>query len=101
DRARRDLAYFPAYTSTDAEVETLQRLYEEALAGADIVGLCIGSRPDCVPDAALDLLAGDRERGYEVWLEMGLQSAFDDTLARINRGHGFAAYADATARAQA
>jgi len=101
NRARRYLAYFQAYTSTYAEVATLQRLYEEALAGADIVGLCVGTRPDCVPDAVLDLLAGYRARGYEVWLELGLQSAFDDTLARINRGHGFAAYADAVARAHA
>lgn len=100
NRARRYLAYFQAYTSTYAEVATLQRLYEEALAGADIVGLCVGTRPDCVPDAVLDLLAGYRARGYEVWLELGLQSAFDDTLARVNRGHGFAAYADAVARAQ-
>lgn len=101
DRARRYLAYFQAYTSTYAEVETLRRLYEQALAGADVVGLCIGTRPDCVPDAVLDLLAGYRERGFEVWLELGLQSAFDDTLDRINRGHGFAAYADAVQRARA
>jgi hypothetical protein len=101
DRARRYLAYFQAYTSTYAEVATLARLYEEALAGADIVGLCVGTRPDCVPDAVLDLLAAYRERGYEVWLELGLQSAFDETLARINRGHGLAAYADAVARARA
>lgn len=101
DRARRYLAYFQAYTSTYAEVETLRRLYEEALAAADIVGLCVGTRPDCVPDAVLDLLAEYRLRGYEVWLELGLQSAFDDALARVNRGHGFAAYADAMARARA
>ncbi|HJV26041.1 MAG TPA: TIGR01212 family radical SAM protein [Aromatoleum sp.] len=101
DRARRYLAYFQAYTSTYAEVETLQRLYAEALEAADIVGLCVGTRPDCVPDAVLDLLAGYREQGYEVWLELGLQSAFDETLARVNRGHGFAAYADAVSRAQA
>lgn len=100
DRAQRYLAYFQAYTSTYAEVETLRRLYEEAVSGADIVGLCVGTRPDCVPDAVLDLLAEYRARGYEVWLELGLQSAFDDTLARINRGHGFAAYADAVARAK-
>jgi radical SAM protein (TIGR01212 family) len=101
DRARRYLAYFQAYTSTYAEVATLRRLYDEALEGADIVGLCVGTRPDCVPDAVLELLAEHRARGYEVWLELGLQSAFDDTLARINRGHGFAAYADAVTRAHA
>lgn len=101
DRAHRYLAYFQAYTSTYAEVATLQRLYEQALTGAEVVGLCVGTRPDCVPDAVLDLLAGYRERGFEVWLELGLQSAFDDTLDRINRGHRFAAYADAVGRAQA
>lgn len=98
-RARRYLAYFQAYTSTYAEVEYLQRMYEEALSASDMVGLCVGTRPDCVPDAVLDLLAGYQARGYEVWLELGLQSANDKTLQRINRGHGYAAYADAVARA--
>jgi len=98
-RARRYLAYFQAYTSTYAEVEYLQRMYEEALSVSDMVGLCVGTRPDCVPDAVLDLLAGYQARGYEVWLELGLQSASDKTLARINRGHGYAAYADAVRRA--
>jgi radical SAM protein (TIGR01212 family) len=65
-----------------------------------VVGLAVGTRPDCVPDAVLALLAGYRERGYEVWLELGLQSAHDETLARVSRGHGFAAYADAVARAE-
>jgi radical SAM protein (TIGR01212 family) len=64
-----------------------------------MVGLCVGTRPDCVPDAVLDLLAGYQARGYEVWLELGLQSAHDKTLQRINRGHGYAAYADAVERA--
>jgi len=100
DRARRYLAYFQAYTSTYAEVETLQALYEEALEQADIIGLCVGTRPDCVPDAALDLLAAYQARGFEVWLELGLQSAHDTTLARINRGHDFAAYRDAILRAR-
>jgi len=101
DRARRYLAYFQAYTSTYAEVETLRRAYEEALAQTDIVGLCVGTRPDCVPDAVLDLLAGYRARGLEVWLELGLQSAHAQTLAAINRGHGMAAYRDAVTRCRA
>ncbi|TDR80749.1 TIGR01212 family radical SAM protein [Paludibacterium purpuratum] len=101
DRAKRYLAYFQAYTSTYAEVETLRRAYEEALAQSDIVGLCVGTRPDCVPDAVLDLLAGYREQGLEVWLELGLQSAHERTLAAINRGHGLAAYRDAVARSRA
>ncbi len=58
NRAKRYLAYFQAYTSTYAEVGFLRQMYEEALQAADIVGLCVGTRPDCVPDAVLDLLAG-------------------------------------------
>ncbi|MFG0835132.1 TIGR01212 family radical SAM protein [Aeromonas bivalvium] len=98
-RARRYLAYFQAYTSTYAEVAYLKRMYEEALSVSDMVGLCVGTRPDCVPDAVLDLLAGYQQQGYEVWLELGLQSASDQTLRRINRGHGYGAYADAVRRA--
>jgi uncharacterized protein len=63
-----------------------------------VIGLSVGTRPDCVPEAVLRLLADYRERGYEVWLELGLQSAFDATLARVNRGHGWNDYA-ATATA--
>ena len=97
--ARRFIAYFPAYTNTYGDVAELRRLYEQALSEPDVVGLSVGTRPDCVPDEVLDLLAGYRERGHEVWLELGLQSAFDETLDRVNRGHGFAEYRDAVARA--
>ena len=97
-RAAKFIAYFQAYTNTYAKVEQLRALYDEALAEPDVIGLSIGTRPDCVPPPVLDLLAEYRERGHEVWLELGLQSAFDDTLARVNRGHGFAEY-DATATA--
>ncbi|GGY16703.1 TIGR01212 family radical SAM protein [Paludibacterium paludis] len=100
DRARRYLAYFQAYTSTYAEVQWLERQYREAVECADVVGLCVGTRPDCVPDAVLDLLAGLAGEGKEVWLELGLQSAHDTTLAGINRGHGFAEYEDAVRRAR-
>ncbi|MEH6626652.1 MAG: TIGR01212 family radical SAM protein [Motiliproteus sp.] len=99
-RAKRYLAYFQTYTNTYAEVETLKKLYEEALTTTDIVGICIGTRPDCVPDATLDLLASYQQQGYEVWLELGLQSSFDTTLDLINRGHHFDAYIDTVRRAQ-
>lgn len=92
NRAKRYLAYFQAYTSTYAEVERLDNMYRQALVQAEMVGLCVGTRPDCVPEAALDLLAGYRELGFEVWLELGLQTAHDKTLKRINRGHSFACY---------
>ncbi len=99
-RARRYLAYFQAYTSTYAEVDYLRQMYEEALTQADIVGLCVGTRPDCVPDAVLDLLTGYQAQGYEIWLELGLQSANDATLRRINRGHDYRAYESAVIRAR-
>lgn len=90
--ARKYLAYFQAYTNTYAAVETLRRFYDTALAEPDVIGLSVGTRPDCVPDAALDLLAAYQDTGYEVWLELGLQSGFDETLRRVNRGHGLAEY---------
>lgn len=91
-RARKYMAYFQAYTNTYAEIDRLRALYDEALSHGDVIGLSVGTRPDCVPPAVLDLLAAYRDRGLEVWLELGLQSAFDDTLARVNRGHGFRDY---------
>ncbi len=97
--ARKYLAYFQAYTNTYADVDELACLYDQALAEADVIGLSVGTRPDCVPNPVLDLLAGYRDNGHEVWLELGLQSAFDDTLERVNRGHGFTEYRDAVRRA--
>ncbi len=99
-KAEKYLAYFQAYTSTYREVEYLQQKYEEALTQSNIVGLCVGTRPDCVPDEVLKLLKGYVEQGYEVWLELGLQTANDKTLKRINRGHEFSAYVDAVTRAE-
>ncbi len=92
--ARRFIAYFQAYTNTYADTERLDALYRQALDEQDVVGLSVGTRPDCVAPGVLDLLCGYRDQGYEVWLELGLQSAFDATLQRVNRGHGFAEYRD-------
>ncbi|WP_094751619.1 TIGR01212 family radical SAM protein [Psychromonas sp. CD1] len=99
-KAKKFLAYFQAYTSTYAEIEQLASLYEQAIADSRIVGLCVGTRPDCVSDAVLNLLSSYRMRGYEVWLELGLQSAHDETLKRINRGHDFASYAKVCKKAR-
>jgi uncharacterized protein len=93
--AKRFIAYFQAYTNTYADVEHLSVLYKQALAEPDVVGISVGTRPDSVPDEVLDLLAGIQDQGYEVWLELGLQSIFDETLERVNRGHGFAEYKQA------
>lgn len=100
-RAKKYLAYFQAYTSTYAEVQTLKSMYEQAIKAADIVGLCVGTRPDCVPDAVLELLSGYVREGFEIWLELGLQTANNDTLKRINRGHEFNCYASIAKRARA
>lgn len=90
--AKRFLAYFQAYTNTYDEVAVLRARYDTALAEEGVIGLAIGTRPDCAPPKVLDLLAEYRDQGYEVWLELGLQSSFDETLDRVNRGHGFAEY---------
>ncbi|MGC9460695.1 TIGR01212 family radical SAM protein [Vibrio genomosp. F10] len=99
-RARKYLAYFQAYTSTYAEVQVLRNMYEEALKAADIVGLCVGTRPDCAPDSVLDLLSEYVNKGYEIWLELGLQTASNKTLKHINRGHDFECYSEITQRAR-
>ena len=91
-RAKKYLAYFQAYTNTYAEVAELDSLYRQAMTQHDIVGLSVGTRPDCVSGEVLDLLAGYRDEGRIVWLELGLQSAFDETLRRVNRGHGLKEY---------
>ncbi|WP_456414267.1 TIGR01212 family radical SAM protein [Thiolapillus sp.] len=97
--AKKFLAYFQAYTNTYADVEALDQTYRQALSEQDVVGLSIGTRPDCVPPAVLDLLASYQDQGHEIWLELGLQSAFDHTLEKVNRGHGFAEYRQAVAAA--
>jgi radical SAM protein (TIGR01212 family) len=98
--ARKYLAYFQAYTNTYADVDQLRQLYDQALAEKDVIGLAVGTRPDCVPEPVLDLLADYQQKGHEVWLELGLQSAFDDSLRRVNRGHGFAEYKTALLNAR-
>lgn len=83
------LAYFQAYTNTYAEVEALQSMYEEALRVEDVVGIVIGTRPDCVSDELLDYLEKLNKRTF-VLVEYGIETANDATLRRINRGHDFA-----------
>ena len=83
------LAYFQAYTNTYAEVEALQNMYEEALRVEDVVGIVIGTRPDCVSDELLDYLEELNKRTF-VLVEYGIETANDATLRRINRGHDFA-----------
>ncbi len=92
--ASKFVAYFQTFTNTYASVETLKALYDEALAQEDVIGLSIGTRPDCLPPKVIDLLAGYAKQ-HHVWVELGLQSASDRTLAFINRGHDFRQFAEA------
>jgi radical SAM protein (TIGR01212 family) len=80
------LAYFQAYTNTYDEMERLKAIYEEALNYPGVVGLIVGTRPDCVPDALLDYFAELAKKTF-VMVEYGLESTLDKTLLRINRGH--------------
>ncbi len=88
------MAYFQSFSNTYGPVETLKLLYDEALAVEDIVGLSIGTRPDCVGQSVLELLQ-DYAQEYLIWLEYGLQSANDATLALVNRGHDTQCFKDA------
>jgi len=83
------LAYFQAYSNTYAPLQVLKERYEEALAHPGIIGLVLGTRPDCVNEETLDYLAALSRRCY-VMIEYGLESVKDETLIRINRGHSFA-----------
>ncbi len=96
--AKKFIAYFQTFTNTYAPCEQLRSLYDEALAQEDVIGLSVGTRPDCVPDGVLELLKG-YARKVHVWLEFGLQSIHDETLRRIRRGHTAAQFHDAVARA--
>lgn len=98
--AAKFIAYFQSFSNTYAPVAQLRAMYETVLAFPPVVGVSIGTRPDCLEDEVLDLLAG-YARDRLVWLELGLQSAHDRTLARLNRGHDVACFADAVARAAA
>lgn len=90
------MAYFQSFTNTYAPVYHLKALFDEALAVRDVVGLAIGTRPDCVDSPVLDLLQSYAQK-HLIWIEYGLQSAHDRTLSLINRGHDFACFEKAVA----
>ncbi len=98
--ASRFIAYFQSFSNTYAPLETLQALYHEALAFPEVVGLSIGTRPDCLSSEVLDLLT-DISQTRLLWLELGLQSAHDNTLKLINRGHDVTCFTQAATAAAA
>lgn len=94
------LAYFQAYTNTYADIDTIKEKYEEALSVPDIVGIVIGTRPDCMTDELLDYLSELNKRTFLI-IEYGVESVYDTTLLRINRGHSHAQTIDAITRTAA
>lgn len=90
-KAQQFLAYFQPFSNTNAPVEELRQLYDEALAVDKVAGLSVGTRPDCLPDDVLDLLAEYHRKTY-FWLEIGLQSIHDASLAYLQRGHDYATF---------
>ena len=82
------LAYFQAFSNTYATLDTLQRRYEEALSAEDVVGIVIGTRPDCVSNEVLNYLESLNQQTFMI-VEYGIESVSDDTLRRVNRGHNF------------
>jgi radical SAM protein (TIGR01212 family) len=98
-RAQQFIAYFQPFSNTYAPIAELRSLYDEALSVDGVVGLAIGTRPDCLPDAVLDLLADYAGRTV-LWLEIGVQSSHDATLQRLRRGHDDLCFLDALERAR-
>ncbi|MCK5542008.1 MAG: TIGR01212 family radical SAM protein [Desulfobacterales bacterium] len=86
--AKLFLAYFQSYTNTYTSCENMKNMFDKALSYDDMVGMAIGTRPDCIDKEKIDLIESYTEK-YLVWLEYGLQSAHDKTLDLINRGHDF------------
>jgi radical SAM protein (TIGR01212 family) len=85
-KAAKYLAYFQAFSNTYADLATMKSRYEQALEIPDVVGIVIGTRPDCVDEEKLDYFSELSERFYVV-LEYGIESLMDKTLQRVNRGH--------------
>ena len=98
-KAEKFLAYFQAYSNTYKPVNELKIIYDEALSREDVIGMSIGTRPDCVDEEKLDLISDYTKKHY-IWLEYGLQSIHDRSLKFINRGHDFAAFVNALKNTQ-
>ncbi len=102
-KAKKFIVYFQSFTNTYAPLDTLKALYEKALSFENVIGLSIGTRTDCITDETLDYLESLSKRQlppylqnlkmktntYEIWIEYGIQSVYDVTLEKINRGHDF------------
>ena len=96
--AKKYIAYFQAYTNTYADVSSLDELYQSVLERENVIGISVGTRPDCLPIEVMELLQKYRDAGHFVCLELGLQSANNKTLENVNRGHDFNDYLQAIAK---
>lgn len=96
-KGSRFIAYFQSYTNTYGDVDRLRALYTETVERNDIVILSVGTRPDCLPDEMISMLA-ELNRIKPVWVELGLQTANDETAARINRCYPLSTFEDAYRR---
>lgn len=94
---KKYIVYFQNFTNTHAPVEVLRERFEQAVNQKDVVGISIGTRPDCLPDDVVDYLAELNER-MEVWIDLGLQTTFEETSDLINRAHDYPTYVDAVKR---
>ena len=93
-QVRKFIVYFQPYSNTYAPLETLKKYYEEALSHPEVIGLTIGTRPDCVDEAKIAYLES-LAKTYDITIEYGLESISDETLKKINRGHDVQSYLDA------
>jgi uncharacterized protein len=98
-KAQKFIAYFQAFSNTYAPISTLRALYDQVVELPQVVALAVGTRPDCLSEEVLELLAGYTPR-LMVWLELGLQSIHDATLRAINRGHDYREFLEGYALAR-
>lgn len=93
-KAEKFIAYFQTYTNTYAPVDTLKKLYDEAVSFPDVIGLSIATRPDCLNLEILDLIESYAQQ-YDTWIELGIQSMHEESLQYIQRGHNISASIEA------
>ena len=94
---KKYIVYFQNFTNTHAPVEVLRERFEQAVNQPDVVGISIGTHPDCLPDDVVDYLA-ELNRRMEVWIDLGLQTTYEETSDLINRAHDYETYVDAVKR---
>lgn len=91
------IVYFQNFTNTHAPVDVIRHRFEQVVNEKGVVGLSIGTSPDCLPDEVVNYLAELNERFY-LWVELGLQTTFEETSAAINRAHDYQTYLDGVAK---